>query len=159
MNAHQQTAVVLHPKPPFRKWILMNDSPGQAEAVCDALDHCPTIYLVRDCRVLADQLFGMAPWQTLFQSMLTEWTTDQSLWPAHRRRRMFEEWFSVETFSMSEDDYVGQTVASLLDHDEEVGRSNPERAKVLPSLESPARLTERVASAWVAMTTWNLSGC
>jgi hypothetical protein len=39
-------------------------------------------------------------WQFLFDSILFDWVTDESLWPQNRTLEMFLKWFDIDVHSM-----------------------------------------------------------
>ena len=42
-------------------------------------------------------------WPAIFEAMLGGWVRDESLWPKSSTRRMFQEWFEIQTGSMVQD--------------------------------------------------------
>lgn len=39
-------------------------------------------------------------WRVLFDSILFDWITDESMWPQNRTLKMFRDWFDIEVHSM-----------------------------------------------------------
>ena len=42
-------------------------------------------------------------WVLLFESLLAQWSTDESLWPKKRSKKMFSEWFDITLHSLVHD--------------------------------------------------------
>ena len=43
---------------------------------------------------------GRESWRVLFDSILFDWITDESMWPQNRTLKMFRDWFDIEVHSM-----------------------------------------------------------
>ena len=114
MSILNRSAVVLRPKQPYLEWTRLDDSEGLAEDVFETLREEPTLYLVPDWEEADEERENLDEfWPVLFEAMLNGWVTDPVLWPTGRTRKMFEDWFEIETFAMVEDIHLEDSIESI----------------------------------------------
>ena len=104
MEMINRSAVILRPKPPMLTWMKIDDKCSLAEDVYSDLNQTPTIYLLPYWE--SEEELGIVLnhcWSMLFETMLNGWVTEPDLWPQNRTRKMFEEWFTIETYAIVED--------------------------------------------------------
>lgn len=108
--------LVIQVKQPYVDWT--NNLPDRHESeikqphTLERINDEPAAYLipkVRDNEKL--DAFVTRKWAQLFEMQLSGWTTDQSLWPKSRTRKMFNDWFDVKIssliFDLSEKEPLG----------------------------------------------------
>ncbi|TAL90356.1 MAG: hypothetical protein EPN46_09660 [Candidimonas sp.] len=94
--------IILLPKQPALDWIMQVD-PHPVEGLnLDELRQEQEVYLLSEgsvsTREQAEQ-WALKRFNALFTSFLNSWFTDEALWPKHRTRKMFQDWFEVQYHS------------------------------------------------------------
>ena len=99
-----RAAVILMPKEPFRAWITHDDETGIADSFFEGMQEEPTVYLLPEWEDDEEQGEVLAQcWPLLFESALSGWLVEPSMWPANRTLEMFREWFDVQVMPVVED--------------------------------------------------------
>ena len=65
-------------------------------------------------------------WRVLFESILFDWTTDESMWPKNRTLEMFREWFIMDIHSIAWDLVDEPLKIEDMGTDEEVNEDEPD---------------------------------
>ena len=87
-------------KQPFLDWLRSVD-PHPIVKEVDELREDNDSYLIPDFDDPADAVKWVEMrWQFLFESILLEWFTDESLWPQKLTLKMFRSWFDIQIHSM-----------------------------------------------------------
>jgi len=102
MSSINRAAVILKPRAPFLKWVNDADpNPNAHPLTMDDLQKEPTVYLIPefDSDEEAAELVK-AGYEILFENVLLDWYTDESLWPKNRTYEMFCRWFDYSVYSI-----------------------------------------------------------
>lgn len=99
--------VMLRYKQPFFDWLKIADPEPIPNFTLANLEDDGDAFLIPDFES-SDPVDGTEDavkwvekrWRMLFEHVLGEWLTDESLWPKKRTLIMFREWFSIEYRSM-----------------------------------------------------------
>lgn len=93
-------AVIVRPRQPYLDWAANLDDSG----LVPRRDGEKTVYLLPsyECDDEAWEILAEV-WETIFESELWAWHTDEAGWPQDRTFAMFKEWFDVELHSVIED--------------------------------------------------------
>lgn len=106
-----RAALILRYKEPFIRWVNevdpVDDDPGITLAMANADS---TIYLITEDDAESIEQWLSLNYQTLFESMLEEWYTDEALWPQDRTRSLFDQWFEPELHTVLVDTVGGPIV-------------------------------------------------
>lgn len=107
-----RAAIILKPKAPFVDWINSSDPSIGNEISIDETNEERTVFLVPEEAV--DDPVNLLHWlklnwQSLFESELDGWYTDESMWPQDRTFELFQEWVEVECHSCITDT-VGEPI-------------------------------------------------
>ena len=109
-----RSAVILKYKEPFVRWINeadpYKDDPGITP---ESANEDKTVYLITDDDGENIEKWISLNFKALFEAELEGWYTDESLWPKRRSRKAFNEWFSVECYSV-----IIDTVKDAIEDDE-----------------------------------------
>ena len=109
-----RAAVILKYKEPFVRWINeadpYEDDPGITE---ENANEDRNVYLITN-----EDGENVEEWislnhKTLFENELEGWYTDESLWPKKRDKKTFDEWFTVECYTV-----IIVTVGGMIEDDE-----------------------------------------
>ena len=104
MELVNRSAAIVTPRRPYLEWCRQDDAEGLAESVYESLRAEPHVYLLPEYEDRASQRRVLsAAWPRMFEAMLEGWVADEALWPRHRTRALFEEWFEVRMCSVVED--------------------------------------------------------
>jgi len=112
-----RAAVILRYKEPAVAWINEADPyNNDTEITIESANEERTVYLIRD--IDADTPADVEEWinlnfDTLFESELEGWYTDEELWPNNRTIKLFRTWFDVECHTV-----IVDTVDSPIKDDE-----------------------------------------
>jgi hypothetical protein len=101
----KRSALVLKPKQPFHDWLLSVE-PG--EDFRDALKESD-VYLLPDYEKISQmQNWLNRNFDSIFIDQLSNWYTDETLWPQNRTMKMFNEWFEYSLYTMILDTQKGR---------------------------------------------------
>ena len=95
-----RSVLIVRPKQPYLNWAASLDESGPMPDPNDE----QTIYLVpsfeseEEAQEILEDFY-----ETVFESELGDWHTDEEAWPQDRDLKMFQEWFNVELHSVIED--------------------------------------------------------
>jgi len=92
-----RAALILKAKQPFVQWV--NESHPQDESPDLSLaevNEDRTVYLIDDLEADNLEEWIALNCESLFESELEDWYTDESTWPPNRDLELFKEWFAVE---------------------------------------------------------------
>ena len=104
MSTINRAAVVVRPREPYLVWAKALDETGAAEEVWKDMREDPEVFLVRDLEATTSIKAAIREsWSTIFEEMLTGWSTEPDEWPGDRTLQMFQEWFEVEVMTMVRD--------------------------------------------------------
>lgn len=98
-----RACVLLKYKAPFVNWINRADPAGEnPNLTIEEVNSDRTVYLVHE--EVADAPEMLEGWlkqncETLFESELECWYTDESVWPKNRNFALFNQWVSAECHS------------------------------------------------------------
>ena len=91
-------ALVLSPKQPYIDWANSFDD-GVPEY--DSSARRASVYLINEVVKVADsERVVRKYWREIFEERLNAWMRDPGVWPRHRSRSMFLEWFDVQICGM-----------------------------------------------------------
>lgn len=95
-----RAALIVRPKQPYIDWAAGLDDSG---LVPDAGDE-QTVYLIPGYTD-EDEAWEIIEevYETVFESELYDWHTDEADWPQGRDFEMFQEWFEIELHAVVED--------------------------------------------------------
>jgi len=102
-------AVIVKYKEPFIKWI--NDADpveNSTEITIEIANEDRTVYLITDADAENIEEWVRENYETLFESELEGWYTDETLWPKKRDFQTFQEWCQVECHSLILDTVGGE---------------------------------------------------
>ena len=95
-----RTVMILVYKQPFLDWLNATDQ-NPLSLTLDMLHIDNDTFLIPQFEDPHDAVrWAETRWNTLFDSILFDWATDESLWPENRSLKMFLEWFEVDVHSM-----------------------------------------------------------
>ena len=88
-------------KQPFLAWLQSADpTPGTVWTLEELREDNDT-FLIPQFDDPSDSVKWIeSRWRALFDSILIDWLTDESLWPKNRTLKMFREWFDIKVHSM-----------------------------------------------------------
>ena len=111
-------AIILKCKQPFIKWVNAAD-PVEKDPDITAADvnRDRTVYLVSDADAENYEEWVNLNYKVLFENVLYDWFTDESLWPKNRTKKMFDEWFDVKCYSVLIDTVGGDIYDEQFDSD------------------------------------------
>lgn len=88
-------------KQPFLEWLQSNDPNPDTTLTLEALREDNDIFLIPQFDDLRDSVKWIEKrWRALFDSILFDWLTDESLWPEDRTLAMFRQWFDIHIHSL-----------------------------------------------------------
>ncbi len=96
-----RAALIISYREPFVQWINEADPAKKKPAITvEQANEDGTVYLISDEDGEAHEEWLALNFDTLFESELSDWYTNRSLWPANRDREMFDEWITVRCHTM-----------------------------------------------------------
>lgn len=100
-----RSLLLLQVKQPYVDWAnsLPDQSDSEKEKVLtvEAINEEPIVYLIPEIFDLTDfDLYIEHAWILLFELQLSGWTTNDTLWPKKRSKKMFHEWFEIKCSSL-----------------------------------------------------------
>lgn len=102
-----RAAVILKYKLPAVQWINDADPYDEPREISlDDANQDRMVYLISDRDAEDDAVLGkwiQNNYEVLFEIELEGWYTDESLWPANRDLKLFNEWFDVKCHTVIED--------------------------------------------------------
>ena len=106
-----RAAVILKYKAPFIQWVNdadpYKDNPG---ITLESENKDCTVYLILEDDAENLEEGRSLKFKQLFESEIEDWYTDESLWPKHRNRKLFDKWFDLECHSVLIDTVDGKIV-------------------------------------------------
>jgi len=99
-----RSLVILRYKQPFLDWLMSADPNPPKDLTLADLEEDGDAFLIPGEPVVdnaADAIKWVEKrWAVLFEHALSDWLTDEELWPKSRTLQMFRQWFTVEYRSM-----------------------------------------------------------
>src|SRR3954471_14601143 len=93
-------AVVVTAKQPVIEWLHFHE-PEATDITLDVATHDPNVYLLPECDSENNYPHLLEEsWETIFESELEQWYTDEAMWPHGRTIEMFRKWFDCKFHSM-----------------------------------------------------------
>ena len=95
-----RSIAVIRPRTPFIKWANSMSGDGR-EVTAEYFKHDCTVVLIPQYEAEREALEHVnRVWEEIFEEELRSWDTQEALWPEHRTRKMFWQWFAVEFHSL-----------------------------------------------------------
>lgn len=100
MNTLNRSLVIIRPKEPFAKWAWSVNDEEPKYSLEEEREDC-TAYLLPVGEQVGDEKKILAKqYRKIFEEELSQWMTDESVWPARRDFKTFKAWFEVEFCSV-----------------------------------------------------------
>ena len=104
-----RAAVIIKCKEPFVKWVnAVEPNKSTPEVTLEELNKDRNVYLVAEHEGENIEKWISKNFKVLFENELEDWYLDESLWPKKRTRKVFDEWFDIECFSVIIDTVGGK---------------------------------------------------
>ena len=103
-----RSSIIIRLKQPYVDWAnaLPDRAPEEIAQphTLEALNDDASIYLIPEIGDNREvDLFLDKMWIMLFEEMLSGWTSDETLWPNRRTRKLFNQWFEISVHSLIKD--------------------------------------------------------
>ena len=127
--AINRTAVLLVPREPFLEWLNDTD-PSEEPLTMEDLFEDNNIFMIPRFDDESRSIKWIERyWDALFEYMLSEWVTEESLWPQERTLDLFREWFDVEIHTLVWD--LSDDSLQIEDWQDDEGESSIENEKIV----------------------------
>ena len=99
-----RSLVILRHRQPFLDWLMSADPNPPKHLTLADLEEDSDAFLIPGEPTVANQAEAVKwvekRWSVLFEHVLSDWLTDEELWPQNRTLKLFRQWFTVEYRSM-----------------------------------------------------------
>jgi len=99
-----RSLVILRHKQPFLDWLMSADPNPPKHLTLASLEEDGDAFLIPGEPTVANEADAVKwvekRWAMLFEHVLSNWLTDEDLWPKNRTLKLFRKWFIVEHRSM-----------------------------------------------------------
>lgn len=106
-----RAAVIVRLKEPFINWINSVDPyDSRSKVTLEEANEDRTVYLIDDSEADHVDEWVSLNFRQLFECELEDWYQDESLWPQHIDRQLFDAWCEIECHTVVVDT-VGSEIA------------------------------------------------